>query len=70
MRIVHPKLDKNENGQLVFFCPSQCKSRNTESLYIIETDALYMAGTLIEKHPRFQHIEHFEGWCNRYWASH
>lgn len=70
MRIKHPRLDKNKDGQLIFYCPSQNKSRNTESIYIIETNTLYMSGTLVSKHPRFRDVVQFEDWCNRYWVKH
>lgn len=70
MRIKHPRLDKNDEGQLIFYCPSQDKSRNTESTYIIETNTLYMAGALVSKHPKFRDIVQFEDWCNRYWVKH
>lgn len=69
MKIKHPQLMKNESGQLVFHCKSQSKARNTESLYIIETNELYMAGVRIEKHPRFEDIVQFENWCNEFWAT-
>lgn len=68
MRIKHPQLIKDEQGRLAFHCKTQCKERNTESLYIIETNELWMAGQKIEKHPKFKHIGQFEGWCNTYWA--
>lgn len=70
MRIKHPRLEQNEAGQLVFFCPTQHKERNTESLYNIKTNELFMAGQLIETHPKFKNIDQFEDWCNRYWANH
>lgn len=70
MRIKHPRLDQNEAGHLIFFCPTQNKERNTESSYDIETGELFMAGQLIERHPKFKNITQFEDWCNRYWANH
>jgi hypothetical protein len=70
MRLKHPRLDKNEVGQLIFYCPTQTKARNTESLYIIEANELYMAGVKVEKHPKFKDIVQFENWCNVYWVKH
>jgi hypothetical protein len=70
MKVRHPKLDKNEAGQLIMFCPSQSKTRNTESLYNIETGELFMAGIKVEKHPKFKDIVQFENWCNVYWVKH
>lgn len=69
MKIKHPQLTINESGQLVFHCKSQNKTRNTESLYIIETNELYMAGVKIEKHPKFEGIGEFEGWCDVFWVE-
>ena len=69
MRVKHPRLDRNEDGELIFYCPSQSKERNTESTYIISTDTLIMAGVTVEKHPKFKNIDQFEDWCNVYWAK-
>lgn len=69
MRIKHPQLDKNEAGQLIMHCKSQSKERNTESLYNIETNELFMAGVKIDKHPKFKDIVQFENWCNKFWAT-
>lgn len=69
MRIKHPQLIKDEQGRLAFHCKSQCKERNTESLYIIETNELFMAGKMVNKHPKFKDIVQFENWCNVYWTK-
>lgn len=69
MRIKHPQLTKDEQGRYCFHCKSQTKERNTESLYLIHQNELYMAGVKIEEHPKFKNITHFENWCNTYWAN-
>lgn len=69
MRVKHPQLDKNEAGQYIMHCKSQTRERNTESLYIIDTNELFMAGVKIEKHPKFKDIVQFENWCNKFWAT-
>lgn len=67
--IKHPTLKKNEQGHLIFYTPSQNKERNTECLYDIETNELWMAGKKEEKHPKFKDIAQFEKWCNIYYAT-
>lgn len=69
MRIKHPQLIKDEHGRLALHCKSQGKERNTESLYLIYENELYMGGQKVEKHPKFKDIGQFEGWCNTYWAN-
>lgn len=70
MQVKHPRLEKNKIGQLIFYTPTQYSGRNTESIYVIETNTLTMAGIIVNKHPKFSNIEQFENWCNRYWANH
>lgn len=69
MKIKHPQLTKDEQGRYCFHCKSQTKERNTESLYLIYENELYMAGIRIKKHPKFKHIVHFEDWCNKFWVT-
>lgn len=69
MNIKHPRLQRNERGEIECFTPSQNKSRNTEALYNIDTDELFMAGVKIARHPKFTDIVAFENWCNRYWVE-
>lgn len=69
MRVVHPRLDKNELGQLIFNFPTQEKSRDTSCIYVIETNILTIAGKVIDKHPKFRNIVQFEDWCNRYFGQ-
>lgn len=69
MRTKHPHLIKDEQGRLAFHCKSQGKQRNTESLYLINEDELYMAGVRINDHPKFEDIVQFEDWCNVFWVE-
>ena len=69
MRIKHPRLEKNEQGHIVFHTPSQNKARNTDCLYDTETNELWMADKKVEKHPKFKDIVQFENWCNKYYAN-
>lgn len=68
MRIKHANLAKIE-GELVFLMKSQTKERNTECIYYPYNNTLYIAGKLIEKHPKFKDVVKFENWCNVFFAE-
>lgn len=66
-------LDRKENGDIygVYKLGFRKDDKRFEYCFIGgDVNILTFDGVIIEKHPRFKNIDHFENWCRRYTAEH
>lgn len=73
MRTTHAHLERKENGDIygVLKLGFRKDAQSYEYCFLGEdANTLTFDGKVIEKHPKFKNISHFEGWCLRYTAEH
>lgn len=73
MRQTRAHLERHENGDIYASWKLSFKKDAPRFEYCFigkDVDVLTYEGEVIEQHPKFKNIDHFEGWCRKYIVEH